>query len=767
MLSNLLGGAQFSKPTPKELESALLHNVHSVFADHHPLNRYICTVCVYRYISERNGTWVSKNYEPFVEKITEEVAYFSARYLPHVRVFKAFKGCFWGQLISATWWLSQGATQQKNVAANILLSKSQKGVFFDTRMLSDRERPVACELLEGGRDIDTWLLDKPEERNSMEDVAMAITEYLIIHGFKKGRSIPHDSLHPFIKQWLAEKKRKQDARIQKTLKSIESKLTPTRISRRLQLGLPLAYDIDNTPASSVKKVTSLSMLPDMLYDTMLNEMMPPESSGIIRGFPPRLRTTALIIMLESLLSRQTYHIPTEAADAVLRKNNFRLFLSGADMGQALLRGLQTFRDGAADAIRIVIGNQLRHIQKLSFLSEPDRGRLQAWSFNYRLAQCRLEHNFTPERLHSTNPVLSLYLSGRDKGATAGRLRKLFESLLGDEPQHDVFHQHLRQLSGLFRDWPDNHAKHLNKILDLIQSQIGGGRTAAAQFNHWDRFSQIAKGAPTLSLSDYHNLQGAVEISAMSTADIVLFNKSLKQKETLILQDRDVNLLKTASSMGLLEAMPAYLRSVKSLPRQYEFPAIDHMKGTSLGALHVEIRPHNDLVGIMGISSRGVCIHFGGPEHKTHWNNAVAHLIIRDDEKIWMWGLLIRDQQQTITPQYFLNNLQGALPSRYAKQKALVADTIRNILGELGHVFFKELFFNAISLTTDELAETNGFHPLTLPNLRLDIAMSSKDDANRFSLISENTMVLRKEDSPPPEFEPFVVYRYPDKDAHTT
>jgi hypothetical protein len=755
MLGNLFGSSQFSRPTVKEFESALLHNVYDMLEGHRPLTRFLCTVCVLRYLAARKSSTIYKNHGPFISQITREVAEFVVRNLASVRIYKAFVRRPLGRFISAGWWFSQPLEHQKKIASHILLSTSKPGMFFDTRMLSETDSPVAQELLEGQNDFDVWLLNEPDSRNSVEDIAMAITEFLIADGFKENKPPAHSVLHPFIKRWLTGKKRKQQSRVQKSLLLIEKSMTATRLLNRIQLGLPLdrgdAKKLDET------SVQSLSILPDLLYDTMLSRLLSPEMREMLHHFPAKMRSKALCIVLQRLLRAHESvftHVPEDIATFVTKRYKFRLLFSSQEVSAALDRGLDTLCAQSNDAIRSIIDTQIRHIQKLKFLSPQDRLRMQRWSINYRLAQAKLENNFTPERLYSNNPVLGLYIRGRDKGATAGRLRTLFESLLGQEPKHDVFHQHLQQLSELFELWPDNHAQVLNKIIGFLQSQIGGSQKAHLQFHHWNRFRQLAKGATVLSRSTYHNLQDAVELSAMDPQSVAKFQRQLKQ-DRFIIQDPEVDLLKTACAMGLVDAVPGYVKAIQKSPYAYEIPAIDHLITSRLGDLHIEIRPHHDLVGIMGVASHGVCIRFGGDAHMSHWNNAVAHLIVRDDEKIWLWGLLLREQRHTATPQYFLNNLQGALPSRYAKQKEQVAGTIRMVLSSIGHVFFKDLFFNAISLKTDELAKSMGQHRLQLPSLRLDISNYRKgvDGVDStLCVINEPTMVLCKPDSSLPEFD---------------
>ncbi len=90
MLGNLLSTTQFSKPTVKKLESALLHNLNAIFESHHPLRRYISTTCVLRYLSARKSAEIYNNYDPFISQITREVANFTAKNLTSVRVYSVF-----------------------------------------------------------------------------------------------------------------------------------------------------------------------------------------------------------------------------------------------------------------------------------------------------------------------------------------------------------------------------------------------------------------------------------------------------------------------------------------------------------------------------------------------------------------------------------------------------------------------------------------------------------------------------------------------------
>jgi len=110
----------------------------------------------------------------------------------------------------------------------------------------------------------------------------------------------------------------------------------------------------------------------------------------------------------------------------------------------------------------------------------------------------------------------------------------------------------------------------------------------------------------------------------------------------------------------------------------------------IDGLCVEVRGDKDLIGFLGSNVSGVCISTTSDDRYSHMNKGYLNLIIRDNENIYLWGLLIKGKviltETNIFDSYLLNNLQGSVPSHYKKYKKEISNTIIKTLKELSKTF---------------------------------------------------------------------------------
>lgn len=130
-------------------------------------------------------------------------------------------------------------------------------------------------------------------------------------------------------------------------------------------------------------------------------------------------------------------------------------------------------------------------------------------------------------------------------------------------------------------------------------------------------------------------------------------------------------------------------------------------------LRINILPYNHLLGQLGHAVDGVCIAFGGGFHIEHLQDDCMNLIVFDDDQIYLWGLLVETDKDGY---WFLNNLQGSLPSRHRKDLDRLVEVILETLQKLGTVYMYHLSFNALSLTENLDTSLDTF---TTRQMRLD------------------------------------------------
>jgi len=277
---------------------------------------------------------------------------------------------------------------------------------------------------------------------------------------------------------------------------------------------------------------------------------------------------------------------------------------------------------------------------------------------------------------------------------------------------------------------------INKIFSLIASEVGS-KGELSLHSHLHGIGVI--NTYDLRRNEYSNFNNMDEFYSHY---LNYGNKKLVEKIKTKLTEKSVhydplsieilsNMLLHKSILKLIDGLPDDLGSINTKKKYV-------MK---LGPfLTVSIEPRNTLKGMLGAGVPGVCIRHGESDHISHYHEECSNLIIHDDKKIYMWGLLVKGELENLEERrecYFLNNFQGGLPSRYQKYLHDVKESVHALMNDFGEVYSVNQYFNCLQLFDDNT------HPiiygkLLLPNLRLDIQMYSLDDDKKPFIFNERT-----------------------------
>lgn len=345
-----------------------------------------------------------------------------------------------------------------------------------------------------------------------------------------------------------------------------------------------------------------------------------------------------------------------------------------------------------------------------------------------------------DTLRTSRFFADLYMSATDAGIRVAKLRnlvkKVYLPLPSDEyarmnlayngAAHDVLTNYEPNFMTFLNGWNKHprFAPVINQIIDLLISQLGGAKGELNKaFASWNKLPTLVGKELLLLNSQPKNLEEIFHLTKINPAYIKKATPLLNTLPASMVSQEHLHQY-VSNSVGN-EAFYHYLVKLNNTRRELAqklepiTPALTHPKHRALGGLFFDILPYDDLLGSLGVATQGVCIRFGSEPHLQHQTPAIANLIIRDDKKVWLWGLLIR-AQNTEKPTYLLNNLQGAFPSRYAKHKAQIRDTIRSFLSEIGTVYSLDFYFNALELLGKDEKVSRSRGSLIVPKMRLDL-----------------------------------------------
>jgi hypothetical protein len=241
----------------------------------------------------------------------------------------------------------------------------------------------------------------------------------------------------------------------------------------------------------------------------------------------------------------------------------------------------------------------------------------------------------------------------------------------------------------------------NKVVQLVVSNIQGGQFNANILRELSSLGQY----PHLTLEKARSLEHLIGACYQDDALMLSIVEQAKKKG-LVVEERDSEF---ALTMRLMQALK---RHIGSLP-YCEAQADDVVLKDTVGRLTVEILPANHLSGVMGAGVSGVCIGFDSSYHREHIHPRCRNLVICDEDKIYLWGLLV----QSDCGAYYLNNFQGSLPTRHNKLRQQLVLTVQGLLSQLGDIYMLDFYFNAMRLCEGLIEKEN--IALTLPPMRLD------------------------------------------------
>jgi hypothetical protein len=640
--------------------------------------------------------------------------------------------------------------------------------------LSASQRKIACSYIAfseiGGDFIDTRMLDVGGESNvlregtynlpfygdgrlSIEDAAMVIIDDIIEHD----PHIKHSSEAVLGRIQVAISSKRAQRRISgpQFLSKILDGITLTKIIKRVRKGVPWAEHIGKT-ALEIKVKANKIDVPDVLMDVLIHSLLSAKALKFAReltGEKQRLYVKMALLLSPKINKSNDYDAGKEKnlqayVLPILKKHvkdrvQLPFLFMELDEVSSNVTVTSLCSLTSKESIRL-IQPSLRHLNGVSAISHKDNKMLteavtwneeeKHFSMTYDEACEDLMTNLTGSPLSPSLPT-QILLEGRRAGVTTARTRVLIKHMFITFPtinaastvsaprmHHDITTSHAPKVLALFESWRtylDPNAKTINRLVELLSTQIAG-----AQGDLTNAFSQVS----TIYRSIGRESQLSKEkIKSLSLLDVLLRSDPATEKKVSdwvakntpkkgVVLDRRRFMAASTKDMQISRVLN-YLKKITP-PVTAHVPAIHEPIARHYGGISIEILPINYLDGHLGVSVPGVCIEFDSPSHIEHNSTACANLLIRDETGILLWGLLVRDQMSE-EPLYFLNNLQGSLPSRWAKNKERIKQEILEILGKLGEVRMNQFSFNALSLIDEDTPQTAFGEHVYLPPMRLD------------------------------------------------
>jgi hypothetical protein len=646
-------------------------------------------------------------------------------------------------------WNNLSASQRK-IACGYIVFSEMGGDFIDTRMLDvSGESNV---LREGTYNLPFY----GDGRLSIEDAAMVIIDDIIKHDphIKHSLEAALERIEVAISSKRAQRRISGPQFLSETLDSI----TLTKIIKRVRKGVPWAEHVGKK-ALEIKVKANKIDVPDVLMDVLIHSLLSAKALKFAReltGEKQRLYVKMALLLSPKInksndydagkeKNLQAYMLPILKKHVKHRVQLPFLFME-LDEVSSNVTVTSLCPLTSKESIRL-IQPSLRHLNGVSAISHKDNKMLteavtwnergKHFSMPYDEACVNLMHNLTGSPLSPSLPT-QILLEGRRAGVTTARTRVLIKHMFVTFPtmhaasmastasaqriHHDITTSHAPKVLALFESWRtylDPNAKTINRLVELLSTQIAG-----AQGDLTNAFSQVS----TIYRSIGRESQLSKEkIKSLSLLDVLLRSDPAIEKKVSDWMDKNTpkkgvvldkrRFMAAATKDMQISRVLNYLKKIPP-PTTAHVPAIHEPIARHDGGMSIEILPINYLDGHLGVSVPGVCIEFDSPSHIEHNSTACANLLIRDETGILLWGLLVRDQISE-EPLYFLNNLQGSLPSRWAKNKERIKQEILEILGNLGEVRMNQFSFNALSLIDEDTPQTVSGEHVYLPPMRLD------------------------------------------------
>jgi hypothetical protein len=664
-----------------------------------------------------------------------------------------FKSVLSQNYINYVRWNNLSASQKK-IACSYIIFSEIRGNFIDTRVL-DAYAEVNV-LREGSYDLPFY----GDGRLSIEDAAMVIIDDAIEHD--PGMKQVDEEYLGRVKTAISSKRVQRRIGGPQFISKILDGITLTKIIKRLRKGVPWSEHVGK-PALKNKVKANKVDVSDVLIDLLIHSRMPSHVQEAAKGLAGEKQRfyVKMALLLSCKKSDRAHRIPTDQdknlqayilpilkKEFVTRVKLPFLFMEFDKISSNVtIASLCDLKD--KEKLRL-LQPSLRHLNGIRTVSQKDKKMLleavmwcedeTLFSLMYDEACKVLMDNLT-RSIISPSLATKILLEGKNAGVTAARIRVLVKHLFITFPKmhkelatsanavqrihHDITTSHAPKILALFESWQaslDPGGKTINRLVELLSTQIAG-----AQGDLVNAFSKVSTIYRCVGRESQLSQE---KIKSLGLLDVLLRSDPITEKKLsnwidkhtpgkgVILDQR--KFMAAATKDMPISNVFEYLKKMKQ-PVRARIPTISGPISRNYGAVSIEILPINYLDGHLGVSVPGVCIGFDSPYHLEHNSTACANLLVRDETGILLWGLLIRDQISE-EPLYFLNNLQGSLPSRWAKSKERIKQELLSILAGIGEVRMNQFSFNALSLIDEETPQTAPEEYVYLPRMRLDGGM---------------------------------------------
>lgn len=751
--------------TPKAMDSLFKTRISAEFRIP-GIDEYIQLYAIKKLINETPGDKVYNSYHHYKERILSRVNLAVLMHTEHIFLSNRLRPRLKNLVMAYLFWQSLSENKKREACCSILINDNKDAPsFIDLRFFYSKDKSSASSTEDwedddyddydeyGRASFDEGCLLGQYERLpgyakdqlTVEEVAMVCAEHIAQRDLNlemTDRQAVND-----MRELILNKIKAKTQRNQNRVKAIVDGITITTLLHRARSGLGKGYP-KPTPNNPTR--LSVAQFPLFILDQVLNGLLTTRKRNQLLKRPEHEQRAYFKYHLNSLV----IHSAIQNIDhSHVKKLGFKLpFIMNMSSLIAEIRSKvraeRDLNDTDFSILNTVAMPALKRFKKMSELDREMFFALEKKRFHYTLDIQRQLYQYSSnipselmEQIRTTRFFADFYMLANDAGVRVAKLRKLVKMVYQQYlPPYDSTHMK-NSLSNIGHDILTNYEIHfmtflkgwnssprfaaiMNKIIDLLISQLGG-----AQGNHHSAFAFWGQ-LPTLVGKELLLLDGKpknmADVFHLTKTDITYIRKAtplLKSLPPSIVTHDELN--RYASNSVGNEAFYHYLRQLSNVREHWLdkltpiTPAIHEAKKSMLGDLCIDILPYDDLLGSLGVAAQGVCIGFNDHNHLQHQNPAVANLVIRDNERIWLWGLLIR-AQNTPKPTYLLNNLQGAFPSRYAKHKDHIRHSIREILSSIGDVYSLDFFFNALQLLSDDEKISSSEGLAIVPRMRLDV-----------------------------------------------
>ncbi len=686
-----------------------------------PIKEYIFNYCLHHLRESVGADKVSKRYECYIDNILKQTFNYLLKSPEKVFIGSRLKkGMARFELGNYRYWQRLSNDDKVRRASDLVIQKKScysHLSFFDLQLINSDDAFGANRILDAPA-IDEWKLS---HTLTWEELALTITRYMCAHHTTPDFEV--DAAFDALTKWIDEAINKKKKRNNKRVSKVVEGLSVTVLLKRIRNQEAQEFHFYSTEQSSKnKKKASVPDIARIAYNSFLRSYWSLKELDAIAALPRAKQASQLIFCFQANAQRSKTRVEENLLSygAPLSRDDAQAVAAG------LSKSFKTMSKMSSKDVAVLCKPSLDRFKRLKDLGIKDQEQMKKHFLHIAMSKIKLKIKEPFE-----DSLISLYLDLRRTGVTKARVRALFNAIYDtytiseldpDAPQPRRAHDFLLGYEPLLRRFAKRYTPResqqpgLNRFFAMLLSEIGGAQgNSVHAFKHWSLLPKILKNPKVLALP-FRNLQ---EINTLLFRD--------PQTELKLSQLLSKQPLSHASNEQLIEysgqrhCQNKFLRRLRHLLKEEATgaakSAITLPLKMSLDDLHIEILPNHDVLGHLGASVNGVCIPYDGPAHRQHHHKGVANLIVRDEQHVLLWGLLAR-LQCSEEPMYYLNNLQGSLPGRYAKNKHLIKRSIRELLGQLGQVVSLPFFFNALNLIDDD--DPVYHEQFILPHMRLDL-----------------------------------------------